>query len=554
MSPLPIGAIRKAGRYLVRYKEIFSVLMRYGLADWAKRIELGFLRDVISSRSSKELMELSTEERICRAIMELGPTFIKFGQALSLRPDIVGVELSNELKNLQSNVMADPAEVIESLLEAELGGPLGEIFEKLELDPVASASIGQVHRGWLKSGEKVAVKVRRHGIEKIVSTDLEILKDIAKLLEDHVEESRFYRPVQTVDQFASSLTREMNFIRESRNIINLEEDLADDSSVQIPKVFEDLTTSSVLMMGWMDGVALNKLDKEALEKLDTSKMAEDIASLFLKMMFVNGFYHADPHPGNIMILKDGRLGLLDFGMVGRLPVRVRENMEDIVSAIISSDNERLIKVIIKAASLPHDLDENALTSEITDLIAFYGSMPLNKIKLFEALNEMVSIIHKHHMIMPVEAIMLIRTLVTLEGTNRALAPDFNLMSLVQSARAGMEASFFAQFRKMTKARRLYFEIQDFIETVPSALTDIIERFRKETLEIHMEHRGMERSADRLVLGILTASLFMGSSMVLSASVPPTVFGLSVFGILGYLVSIGMGSTLLWTMISRRRHD
>lgn len=551
---MAISRIRRATRYLTRYREIFTVLVRYGLADWAHRIDIDFAREIVTRRADPELLKLSTEERVRHALMELGPTFIKFGQVLSVRPDLVGVEMSEELKKLQSQVIADPPDVIRRIVESELDAKIEEMFDKFEPEPVASASIGQVHEATLVSGEKVAVKVRHEGIEKIVAVDLDILRDLAGLLEDYVEESRYYRPRNTVDQFARTLTRELDFMREARNIMTLAEDLADDETVKIPKVYEDLTTTRVLVMEWIDGVPLNTIVPETETRFDMKKVAEEGARLFLKMIFVNGFYHADPHPGNVLIQENERIALLDYGMVGRLSLKAREYVDDIVSAILSKDSDRLARVIIKAGSLPPDLDKGSLGADLTDFISFYGAMPVSKIKLFEALNEMVSIIHRNHIILPTEIVMLIKTLVTLEGTNRALSPEFNLISLIRPYQELSLLSALSPARRSAKIRRFYYELQDFVETVPTALMEIIDRVRNETMEIHMEHRGLEMSANRLAYGILTAAIFMGSSMVLSSAVPPVLFGLSVLGVIGYVVSLVMGIRLLWAIMTSGRLD
>lgn len=551
---MPIGKIRRATRYIGRYREIFGVLVKYGLADWAKRVDLDFVREILSGAASKEILDVSTEGRVRMALMELGPTFIKFGQILSVRPDLVGVALSEELKELQCNVTPDPLESVERAIDGALGLPIEEVFEKFEPEAVASASIGQVHRAWLKTGEKVAVKVRHAGIEKTVAVDLEILQDIAQLLEDYVDDASYYRPRETVEKFARTLSHEMDFLREARHIINLAEDLAGEPHIKIPKVYEDLTTSKVLVMEWLDGVPLSQLKNETLNSGEAKETAERIAKVFLSMIFVNGFYHADPHPGNIMFMDDGKVALLDFGMVGHLSSRIREYVEDMVSAVVAQDSERLARVIVKAGSLPPDLDESVLGSDVTEFISFYGSLPVYKVKLFEALNEMMSIIHRHHIVLPAEVVMLIKTLMTLEGTNRALNPEFNLLSLMQEYRASMAASFFNPLRKIARTRRFYYEMQDFMETAPGALADILERFRRGTMEIHMEHRGLVHSANRLVFGILTAAIFMGSSMVLSAGVPPLVFGLSVLGVIGYVVALVMGIRILWAITIHGKLD
>lgn len=552
---MPISKIRRATRYIARYREIFSVLVRYGLADWAKRIDIDFAREILTRRADPALLALSTEERIRKALMELGPTWIKLGQTLSLRPDIVGIKLSNELKHLQSDVTPDSFDIVEKIVQRSLGRPLSEIFSDFEPHAVASASIGQVHCARLITGEKVAVKIRHHDIEAVVSADLDILKDLAELLENYVHEAKYYRPMETVERFSIRFLRELDFNREARNIVLLEETLEDEKRIKIPKVYEEFASREVLVMEWIDGVPLGSLDDKTREKIDTNDLAMAGAEAFLKMIFINGFYHADPHPGNIMILPDsGQLALLDFGMVGRLSGRMREHIEDMVYAIEKEDAEKLARVIMRASDPPPDLDKTAFEADVSDFISYYGKIPVSKIRLFEAVNELISIIHRHHVILQSEIVLLSRTIVTLEGSARLLSAEFNLFGLIAPYRKQIMGSPLIAIRRLAKARRFYDEFAQFAETVPPALADIIDRFRKGTIDIHMEHKHLEGTINRLTFGILTASIFIGSSMVLAAGVPPLVFGLSIPGIIGYCVSLLMGIRVMWAIMMTGRLD
>jgi ubiquinone biosynthesis protein len=552
---MPIGKLRRATRYIARYREILGVLIRYGLADWAKRIDIDFAREVLTSRADPDLLRLSTNERIRRALLELGPTFIKFGQTLSVRPDLVGVELANELKKLQSRVPPDLFDIVKVTVELELKAPLTTVFSSFDERPIASASIGQVHKATLLTGEKVAVKIRRQGIEQTIEADLDIIKDLAELVADYIEESRYYRPRETVDRFSRTLMREIDFMREARNIINLGEDLGDDLFMVIPKVYETFTTSKVLTMEWLDGTPLDRLTPKQTAELDLGELAERGAEAYLKMIFVNGFYHADPHPGNLMIMEQGkRFGLLDFGMVGRLSARMREHIEDMVAAIVTKDSERMVRVITRAGEIPPEFNATALGADLTDFISYYGAMPLSKIDISGALNELVSIIHRHHILLASEIVLLVKTLVTLEGTGRQVAVGFNLFSMVAPYQAQMASPAVIVGRKLAKAKRFYDEISEFVEVAPPALLDIIERFRKGTIEIHMEHKKLERSVNRLVFGILTASIFIGSSMVMASGAPPVVFGFSALGVIGYVIALVMGIRILWSIMITDRLD
>lgn len=544
---MTLKGLRHATRHIARYREVFSVLARYGFSDWVNRVEFDFAREILERKAPQALLSLSTQQRVRMALVDLGPAFIKLGQFLSVRPDIVGVPLSEELKQLQSRVKEDPPDVARSIVEADLKAKTEDVFAEFDYVPVASASIGQVHRAALKTGEEVAVKVRRLGIEDIVATDMEILADIATIVETYVEESRYYRPKETVAQFTRVISREMDFLREARHIINLGSDLNSHPTAKIPRVYEQFTTSRVLVMEWVDGKHLNALTDEDKKTLDLESVAEKVARLYLQMIFVNGFYHADPHPGNIMIMADGRLALLDFGMVGRLSPRVREYIEDLIPVIVAEDSDRLARIITKIGSLPPTLDQAALGADLSEFISYYGAIPVARINLAEALDEAVSIIHRHHIILPSEVIVLLKTLMTLEGSNRALSPKFSLISLLAPYQKNFAASILSPGKTLKRALRFSDSMRDFMETAPPAMADILERFRKETMEIHMEHRGLEHSANRLVFGILTAAIFIGSSMVLSAGLPPLILGLSALGLFGYLISLLMGIRIMWAI-------
>ncbi|MDH5478485.1 MAG: AarF/UbiB family protein, partial [Nitrospinota bacterium] len=350
-----------------------------------------------------------------------------------------------------------------------------------------------------------------------------------------------------VESFARTITREMDYNREARNIMSLFEDFEEDPAVKIPYVREDLTTSHVLIMEWMEGVSFGRIAREPVDGVDTKKLAQKGAEVFLKMIFVNGFYHADPHPGNLMMCEGETVGLLDFGMMGRLSPRMREHIEDMTSAAIEKDSDKLARIITRAGSTPPDLNYSALGSDVADYIAYYGGMPISKLRLFEALNEMVAIIHRHHIVLPVEIMLLIKTLVTLEGSARCLSTEFSLISLVAPYQTKMNVMKYSVGRRMIKLGRFYDEMESFMETAPASLSDILERFRAGSLEIHMEHRGLEHSANRLVFGIITAALFVGSSMLLSSNAPPVIYGYSALGMAGVVLSVLMGLRIMWAI-------
>ncbi|MDP7302286.1 MAG: AarF/UbiB family protein, partial [Pirellulaceae bacterium] len=322
---MKISSIPQIYRNVRRGTEIISVLSRYGLADWISRFNLDFVKDQLKARDGEAIARHPREARIRMALTDLGPTFIKLGQLLSTRPDLVGREQANELSKLQSDVPADPPEAIRRIVEAELGQPIDELFAEFCDEPIASASIGQVHSARLRSGEQVVVKVQHDKIEKTVREDLEVLAGLAQLAES-IPEFKRYRPATTVAEMARTLRRELDFGREERNLLQFAGQFHNIHKVRIPKPIEELCTPRVITMERLDGVKLEDPRQLVAQGLDLNVVAHRIAELYLEMIFSHGHFHADPHPGNILVLPGNVIGLLDFGMVGRIGERLREDI------------------------------------------------------------------------------------------------------------------------------------------------------------------------------------------------------------------------------------
>src|SRR5262245_11550514 len=358
-----VRAIPHLYRNVKRGTEIVATLSKYGLADWLAQTNIDFAKDRLSSRAGEAIARLTREARIRLTLTDLGPTFIKLGQLLSTRPDLVGRDLADELKQLQAATPADSQECIQKLVEMELGQPLDELFSEFELTPIASASIGQVHRARLKTGERVVVKVQHAGIEAKVREDLEVLAGLAQLAEQFPE-FKPYRPTANVAEMARTLRRELDFGREERNLNQFTELFRDDPTVCIPRVHIELSTSRVLTMDMIEGIPLSQPGLIEAAGLDREEVARRGANLYLQMIFTHGFFHADPHPGNILLLPGNVIGLLDFGMVGRIDERLRENIEDMLLAIVQHDTPLLVR-IIKQIGQPPRSEEH--TSELQSL-------------------------------------------------------------------------------------------------------------------------------------------------------------------------------------------
>jgi len=546
-----------------RWREIVAVLGKYGVAGWIERLGPDFAKDFLKSPGGVAIARLSWETRFRMALSELGPTFIKLGQFLSTRPDLVGVSLADELQQLQTDVPADPPEVARRILEIEFGAPPEELFDCFDDRPLASASIGQVHRAKLKTGEEVVVKIQKAGIQRKVEVDLDILTGLAQLAE-RIPEFENYRPNALAAEFRRIFRHELDFTREARNIQQFARELQGNPAVHIPKCYPELSTNRVLTMEFVQGIKLS--DTEALAKagVDLDQIARRGAALYLEMMFGKGFYHADPHPGNALVMPGDVIALLDFGMVGRIDERLNEDIEEMLLAVATQDAEHLTSIIIRVGAVPTELDRAALSLDVADFISLYASQSIDDFDLSGALNDMTEMIRRYQISLPARVAMLIKVLVTLEGTSQLLSPKFSLTEVMVPYRKRMVLRRLSPGRKIRKLRRFYAQLEHFVEALPQGLTEILEQVQSGKFDVHLDHRGLEPSVNRLVLGMLASALFLGSSLLLSREVPPLLGDLwllnripllgriSLAGAVGIGLSVALGLRL-WRAINKSGH-
>ncbi len=546
-----LESISRIERSARRLQEIISVLAKYGLADWLGGLKYEWLQSRLVSFDGTRLNTLSQEARIRLALTELGTTFIKLGQILSTRPDLLPEPLVTELSQLQANTPPDSSEVVCRIIEAELGQPPQELFAEFEFTPIASASIGQVHQARLKSGQPVAVKIQHDEIEDRIQRDLLIMAGLAELLEKHVTEFRAYKPTALVRHFRRTLMQEMDFTVERRNIEAFASRFADDETVHFPAVYPEFCSRRVLTMELLDGIPGTDRPRLAASGCDLNEFARRAANMYVKMIFHNGLYHADPHPGNYMVLPGGVVGVLDCGMIGRLDETIREDFEALILCFVDQDARELANLVVRLGSVPANLDFDALRADISEFVSQYGNQPLSEFDLSGALTEMTSLIRRYRIALPTEAALLFRTLVILEGSARQLSPQFSLIRVIQSYYERSSLNRFMPQRFLRKVRRSYRDWDRLLVSLPSDLSDLLRRFRNGSLEIHHEHRRLETTINHLVVGILVAALFLGSANLLSNHAPPLVLGVSALGAVGVLTSIFLGIRLL--LVIRREN-
>jgi ubiquinone biosynthesis protein len=539
---MKISTIPHVYRNVNRWGEILTILSRYGLAGWISRFDLTLVKGFLKNRDGEALAHLSRETRIRLALEELGPTFIKLGQILSTRPDQIGMSLAQELQKLQTSVPSDDPQIVRETIEAELGRPIEELFEDFDSTPLASASIGQAHRARLPSGDDVVVKVQHAGIRRRMEVDMDILGGLAQLAE-RIPELQPYRPQAMVAEFRRVVRRELDFGREARNLQQFARNFADNPDVRIPRLYAKLSTGRVLTMEWLDGAKLSDPAVRQLPNVDLCQVTRHGAEMYLEMIFHHGFYHGDPHPGNLIVLADGAIGLLDFGMVGRLDEQLREDIEDMLAAIVTQDSQQLTSLVMRLGAVPPGLDEPALSVDLSEFVSHYANQPVDSFDLAGALSEMVEIIQRYRIVLPSTLAMLIKVLAMLEGTARQLEPNFSLMELIQPYQKKMLRRRLSPARQMRKVRRIYSELEQLAEVLPRRLREILQQVETGKFDVHLDHRGLEPSVNRLVLGMMTSALFLGSSLLISHKVWP-LWEVSVPGTLGVLLSGFLGWRLL----------
>lgn len=527
-----------------RFHKIVSTLVRYGLAPWLSHAKAGWIRKYFQASDGQQISDLTKGERMRLAMTELGPTFIKLGQILSTRPDLVGPEITAELSKLQSSTPADPPETVRHTIEMELGAPPEELF--LEFDDVAaaSASIGQVHFAKLKDGTPVVVKVQHPGISGKIRSDLEIMTGLAELAAHYSENARQFRPVDTMEEFSRTLLAELDFTLEKKNLQRFAQNFSHEPDVCIPKAYEELCSTRVLTMDRLNGISLEKPKLLKERGYDLEKLALRGANIFLEMIFRDGFYHADPHPGNIFAMPDDGIGLLDCGMVGRIDDLLQEQFENMLLAAVQQDPVGLCDSICDLGQVPREMDLGALRGELTEFLAEFGAQDLKDFDLGGALNRMMEIIRKFKIILPSRVSLLIKVLVMLEGTASELSPTFSLAEILKPFQAKVLRRRFAPKRLF---KRVYHNLGDWnrlLGMAPRELSEILTQIKRGKFDVNLEHRKLDPVVNRMVIGILCSALFLGSSYLVGNRVKPLIGDFSIFGMLGCMVAVYMGVRLV----------
>jgi ubiquinone biosynthesis protein len=545
-----------AARDLGRAHDIASVLIRYGFGGFVRGLGVGKALEragrVLHWQHVEEYVVLDTPQRIRRVLEELGPTFIKLGQILATRVDLFPPQYITEFEKLQDQVPPMPFEELLPQLEEDLGGSVDEFFANVERQPLAAASIAQVHKAELKDGTPVILKIRRPGLRKIIEADLRLLQRLVDIAESESPELRRFHPKEVLRQFNQSLRWELDLAAESRNAERVAANLADDMNIKIPNVYWQWTCERLNVQEYIQGIQGRDLAAVDQAGLDRKLLADRGTHAVLKMIMEDGFFHADPHAGNVFYLEDNKLAFIDFGMVGRL---TEERREQVVSLLYGMTNHLPTKVaeILEDWSDNIYTDEQVLTIDLEAFVDQYSSLALKDLSLTSMMSDLMAILRDHNLILPADLALLVKAYITLDGLGRHLNPEFNTLVF---AAPYLQKIMMERYRPEAIARRGWrnlISVADLLSSLPKDLRKLLRASRKGAIQVDITVRRldqyvnhMDNAISRLTMGIVTAALIIGSSIIMTVKGGPELFGLPAFGFLGYSFATVGG---IWLLLS-----
>ncbi|MBU1342934.1 MAG: AarF/ABC1/UbiB kinase family protein, partial [Proteobacteria bacterium] len=494
---------------------------------------------------------LTQPQRVRLLFEELGPTFIKFGQILSTRPDLIPLNFIFEIEKLQDKVPQFPFEDVQKILAKEFGAT-EDPFVSMEKYPFASASIGQVHMATLKTGEKVAVKIQRPGIRKQIKVDLEIMNHLATLMERHIEDLSFFRPIKIVEEFASTLEKELDYTLEASNMERVAQQFYFDSTIYIPKVYLGRTTERVLTMEYIQGIKISELDVLDKEGMDRKILTMRGADLILKQVFEYGFFHADLHPGNLFALPNNVLGPVDFGMMGFMDRRAREVFIDLIASVVTENPAAACRYLLEITECDERPDMRILERDISTFIGQYLTKTLKYINMGRLLQDLLKITVKHKLRLYPDTFLMMKSFAAVEGVAHLLDPDFDMVGYAAPFIKKKKLERFSPKRISEDLSRVSVESIQFLQEVPRESLAIIRQVRKGNFVMGVEVQKLEKilgsyrqSNHKLSVSIIISALIIAASLLLSFKVPPQLFGISILGMGAIVSAVLLG---LWLFV------
>jgi ubiquinone biosynthesis protein len=534
-----------ASRDMGRLNHILGVLIRHGFGDSVRRLGLADRLEraghALQWEHAADLARFEPPVQVRLALEELGPTFVKLGQILAGRADLFGPEFIAEFEKLHSQVPAVPLDTLRPQLREDLGGEPEDVFARFDPEPLAAASIAQVHRAQLKDGSEVVVKIRRPGITETIEADLRLLGRMAAVVEAEMPNLKPYRPQQLVRELARSLKRELDLASECRHAERMASNLASLPWIVVPKVHWQHTTERVNVQDFVVGVAGNDLAALNAQGFDRNLLAQRGSQAVLKMIVQDGFFHADPHPGNVFYLEGNRIAFIDFGMVGRLSQRRREELLSLLLGLVERHPQAVADVLLDWTGDEHGVNLSMLETEIEAFVDQYHGTPLAQLNLGQMLADVTTILREHHLGLPSDMALLIKAFITLEGMGRRLDPQFHMTT---EALPLLRQVVRERYQPAVVARRAWQALRRTLavaEQLPHDMSRLLRNARRGRVHVgielvHLKRVGdqMDRAANRLTMALVIAALIIGSSIVMTVQGGPTLFDLPAFGFIGFV--------------------
>lgn len=535
-----------------RVTQIVTILSKNGFENIVKKINFeGNFKLPLFQKIQHD--HLNQTQRIKKTVEELGPTFIKLAQMLSTRPDLISLALMHEFEKLQDKVTPVEIEEITPIFKEAFDKEVHELFAK-PLTLLATASIGQVYRTQLLTGEEVVVKVLKPHISTIIYNDLEILKQIASLFDGAFKEYGIYSLLEIVKEFEHSIKHELDFKLEAMNLNHFEMMFQEDKRIKVPKLYKAYSNHKIITMEFIEGIKIS--DRQTLQQyhIDSDRLVELGFELLCEQIFRYRFFHADPHPGNIFVTYDGKISFIDFGIMGSLGQDEHKKMMDLVYHLSKKEPEKAALDILNMTNFPTTIDKNSFVKEMSSLITLYLYQELKEIRIKELFTDMTTLVSKHAIAFQSSYYLLFKALVTIEGVGSNLNPNFNAMKHLTPIIEKLYQEELSLFNILKKLSDLPINVRDFFDYTPSALKELLEQMKRGHFRVEFEHKGLEpmeetieKSFNRLTVSIVIASTLIGSSLVLLAKTPPLIYEIPLLGIIGFGVACGMGIVLAYSI-------
>ena len=553
------NVIKKIYRHSNRYVEIIQVISSHGFSEIisnsmiTKYINLG--RNLIFKDDMSTDENLTVYERIRMILEKLGPTFIKLGQIMSRRSDLIPKELIIELEKLQNKVPPfEPGEAV-GVLEKELGRSTSDLFGDFEKEPVAAASISQVHRAVMHDGTAVAVKIQRPDIRKKIEIDIEIMKHLSGLIQKHIEDMESLNLPGIVEEFERSIYEELDFDNELTNIERFRRNFESDEKIKVPQVFKKLSTKKILTMEFIDGFKVSETEAITSGGFSLKEIADTGVDSILHQVFEDGFFHADPHPGNIFITKQGQLCFIDFGMMGSITGSVRESFTDIITGIVKRDTKKVTKALLDITPGDPDTEGKDLELQVSGLIDKYFYRDIAELDMTEVMNDLFAFFNDNDLRMPSNLFLLTRTIVLAQSLGKDLNPEFNIGLVIEKYSEKLIRKKYSPGKIAGDMREMTEDVWKLMKKMPKEIPELINMLKKGNFKVDLEHKGFEtmletheRISNKIAFSVVLASVIIGSSLIVLSGIPPLMFGIPVIGIVGYIGAIILAFGLIISII------